>query len=252
MIVYSPPRRIGSAGCLRKTETIAMRFKPYPLMSLFTALSLALLMWLGAWQYGRFQQKMALQDVPPDWQTLAGDVVPGSEVVLYAYVDGDSAWHRLVAVDTGTNVYWTAIDLTYAVNPPVADQSPSAHAGLRFLARGLYLARHGRHAFSASDAPTARVYQSFDARRLASHLPPALQPRVQPQIFEPETIRLIRVGKARTGTNPLARLNPDGELPPQRHFGYALTWWGLGLALIGIYLVYHQKNGRLRFGPAPP
>jgi surfeit locus 1 family protein len=36
-------------------------------------------------------------------------------------------------------------------------------------------------------------------------------------------------------------------LPPQRHFGYAITWWGLAIALIGVYLAFHYQKGRLRF-----
>jgi surfeit locus 1 family protein len=32
------------------------------------------------------------------------------------------------------------------------------------------------------------------------------------------------------------------------HLGYALTWFGLAIGLLGVYLVWHHKNGRLTFG----
>lgn len=32
---------------------------------------------------------------------------------------------------------------------------------------------------------------------------------------------------------------------PNNHLPYALTWFGLALTLIGVYLVYHVRNGRL-------
>jgi surfeit locus 1 family protein len=35
---------------------------------------------------------------------------------------------------------------------------------------------------------------------------------------------------------------------PNNHLQYAITWFGLALALIGVYLVYHAHQGRLRFG----
>jgi len=43
---------------------------------------------------------------------------------------------------------------------------------------------------------------------------------------------------------------PTG-LPPtpvNNHLDYALTWFGLALVLLVIYLLWHKKNGRLRFG----
>jgi surfeit locus 1 family protein len=35
---------------------------------------------------------------------------------------------------------------------------------------------------------------------------------------------------------------------PNNHLQYAITWFGLALALAIIYLLYHRKQGRLRFG----
>ena len=32
------------------------------------------------------------------------------------------------------------------------------------------------------------------------------------------------------------------------HLGYAITWYGIACALIGVYLAFHYQAGRLRFG----
>jgi surfeit locus 1 family protein len=34
---------------------------------------------------------------------------------------------------------------------------------------------------------------------------------------------------------------------PNNHLQYAVTWFGLALTLLGVYLIYHVKNGRLGF-----
>ena len=54
-------------------------------------------------------------------------------------------------------------------------------------------------------------------------------------------------------------LRPEGDyvLPigadieidiPNNHLNYAITWYGLGLGLIGVYFAWHRQAGRLRFG----
>ena len=35
---------------------------------------------------------------------------------------------------------------------------------------------------------------------------------------------------------------------PNNHLSYAVTWFGLALALLAVYLVYHVRQGRLSFG----
>ncbi len=224
----------------------AMLFRPLPVMSAFALASLILLIWLGNWQYGKFRQKTALQASPPEFSQLDGTVAPGGEVLLYAYADGEAGWQRLVAVDRGDALVWTAIELSEGVEPPAVKGATDALTGLRFSARGLYVTRHGRNALSNADAPAARRYHTFDATALAVHLPAGAA--VAPELFQPETIRFVRDGRAFDGPNPFARRMGDEKMPPQRHFGYALTWWGLAASLIGVYLAFHARAGRLRFG----
>jgi len=58
-------------------------------------------------------------------------------------------------------------------------------------------------------------------------------------------------GQTRTTTNPYGAPTPVDPLPPERHFGYALTWWGLAAALFVIYWVFHASRGRLSLRGKP-
>ena len=49
----------------------------------------------------------------------------------------------------------------------------------------------------------------------------------------------------RAEPNPFAGAAARDPLPPERHLGYAITWWGLAAALVGVYLAYHLRAGRL-------
>ena len=49
---------------------------------------------------------------------------------------------------------------------------------------------------------------------------------------------------AEVGEGPPPRL---ADMPPARHVGYALTWFGIALTLVGVYVAFHVRAGRLRF-----
>jgi surfeit locus 1 family protein len=51
--------------------------------------------------------------------------------------------------------------------------------------------------------------------------------------------------------NPYADSKGTNQIEPGTHLGYALQWWGFGLALIGVYIGLHVRTGRLRFRAAP-
>ena len=71
------------------------------------------------------------------------------------------------------------------------------------------------------------------------------------RVVEPDKMRVVLgadMSRVRTAENPYATLTGRDPLPPERHFGYALTWWGMALGLIGVYIAFHRSQGRLRFG----
>ncbi|MEQ8299964.1 MAG: hypothetical protein RH945_05420 [Hyphomonas sp.] len=224
-----------------------MTFRPLPVLTVFTLASLVILVWLGNWQYGRFLEKMALDNAEPQWAMIDGSVVQGSETMVYSYVDGSAAWRRVVAIDTGQDVVFTPTEVIYQVEPPLPCEGPDCGAGLRYAARGLYQVPRGRNAFSGEDSPQTGIYYTLDPDVLAAVLPADLASRVDGRVFESETIRLTENGRTMVGDNPFAQVRVDSKLPPQRHFGYAITWWGLAMALVGVYLAFHYQQGRLRF-----
>lgn len=160
-----------------------MTFRPLPVLTLLSVLSLALLVWLGNWQYGKFRSKLSADAQAPAWQTVSGTVIGDSDVLLYAYADGVSGWQRLVAIDTGDSVIWTAVELIEDINAPHLKPLSAPGARLAFSARGLETAPSGRSVLGGADAPLARVYQTFDAQRLGAHLPGTDRARLSPASF---------------------------------------------------------------------
>jgi surfeit locus 1 family protein len=224
-----------------------MTFRPLPVLTVFTLASLALLIWLGNWQFGRFQEKMALDEAPLEWMVVDGNILPGSEAMVYSFVDGNAAWRRVVAVDTGTEIVFTPTEVIYQMEPPQPCMGPDCGAGQRLAARGLFQTPRGRNAFSGTDSPETGIFYTLDPSVLAALLPEADAARVHGRVFEPETIQLSENGRSMVGDNPFARARADSKLPPSRHMGYAITWWGLAMALLGVYLAFHYQKGRLRF-----
>lgn len=223
-----------------------MYFRPYPVMTVLTLISLGILIWLGNWQYGRFLQKMAIDKQTPNWTVLDGEIVPDSEVIAYYYVEGQAGWMRVIAVDTGDAVVYTPVEIVTQIDPPPVCTGDACPNG-RLSARGIFKPPFKRNAFTAPEDPDKRVYYMLDPKVFASVLPDEIAARVAPEVFEPQVIRFLSASGARLADNPYARLRLDDALPPQRHFGYALTWWGLAFALLGVYFAFHHQKGRLRF-----
>ena len=55
----------------------------------------------------------------------------------------------------------------------------------------------------------------------------------------------------RAVANPFALAPGADVLPPARHLGYAITWYGLAVVLIAIYFAYHASVGRFGFASRP-
>ena len=102
---------------------------------------------------------------------------------------------------------------------------------------------------SASDQPEARLWYTADPEAMAEAVG---APSENMRLVEPEMIREFALAGEnvihRDIPNPFYSLANLDDLPPQRHLGYALTWYGLLLAMIGVYIALHVARGRLRFG----
>ena len=227
-----------------------MVFRPYPLLTVFTLVSLVILGWLGHWQYQRFEDKIARADAPPvetpmisvSIETLSD--APAQNV--YGLSDGKTIWRRYVpgrinGVGDIVLVHWDAVE---AVNP-----APLSVAGLGTIEReSIVLERPtGKLRFGQQNAPDENLWYAFDGPGLLAQFG-----------YQSETVKTVEPARltirngdnlslVRETDNPYLSLKPMDPLPPQRHFGYAITWWGLGLALIAVYIALHISRDRLTF-----
>ena len=221
-----------------------MMFRPLPVMTVLSVIAFAILIMFGNWQWGRYSEKMAQKGVEPDWAEVTGTTLPGTERMVYAYADGDATWRQVTGFETAEGILFLPVSITYSIEPPPV--SPAAEARTLTL-RGLWHPPQQRNAFTTPDDPERMLYYALDPARLAASLPPEQAARVIPRVFEPET--LIRTDNltSQPAANPLLMPGDSERLPPERHFGYAITWWGLAMALVGVYLAFHYQRGRLRF-----
>ncbi len=223
-----------------------MKFRPLPVLTVLTLIALGILLWLGNWQYDRFRTKLALEGVEPEWQTMMAPEILDGSALVYSFTDGKAAWRRVVPVRSADEIVFSTIEIIYSVNPPEACGPACQQPVIR--PEGLYLTPKGRSVFSGKSDPEKKIFYVYDVDEIAKVLLGAGQiEQVSGKVFEPKDVAVSTGGQARLKRNPFARLGMGDELPPQRHFGYALTWWGLAVSLLAIYFVFHHKQGRLRF-----
>lgn len=225
-----------------------MVFRPFPILTIVTVVSLIILVMLGNWQYERYSEKLGREDAPPDpgiEETFSLIGRPDTPVQnVYGIVDGEAVWRRFVVAETqstGTMV-WLAVEATGGVNPIPAVIGD--YADVRRTVR--IFPREGRS--SGRNSPDDDTWFVFDSVGMLSQVGqngantiPVAEP-VELLIRNSEDLSITR-----TTVNPYGAPQPIDPLPPQRHFGYALTWWGLAAALFVIYWVFHASRGRLKF-----
>lgn len=222
-----------------------MIFRPYPILTICTAASLALLLWLGNWQYSKYTLKMAQKDTPEVWQTLSGTIQGDGEAIIYSYHKGQSAWRRVRPVITDEATFFTTVEIIYSIEPPTACAIVDCAAASEFSEEGVFL-KPGRGFGAAREDAANGVFYQYHPNRLAERA--SVSAPVSEMVFEPRTVTLTERDISQRHPNPLALAGRGSELSPQRHFGYAITWLGLAVALIVMYFAFHRAKGRLSFG----
>ena len=235
-----------------------MAFRPLPWMTFFTVGSLVVLYILGQWQYDKFDRKFHRDSAPVVvLDSLEGEVLDAPIIQLYGIIDGDPVWRQVRPVETDEGeVVFVALGLYRGMSPASAGQQagvPSGRVSLMGWKKPIADIGWFGRLIAPGNTPEKNIYHTFDTAIWRDALPEALQNQVMLDIiFEPE--RLSRLGDDSGGLlggvltyNPYALADPD-PLPPERHLGYAWTWWGMALVLFVIYFAYHRAEGRLRFG----
>jgi len=224
-----------------------MSFRPLPVMTVLTLASLVILVMLGNWQYERFTDKRftAPEQLPP-LEEIAGTVPDLGDVRVqhvYGLADSEPIWRRYIPLTLdGTNETVLVMrDATGGPRPVPMRLAP----GERVEARGRLFERDSRA--SARNRPELDTWYVFDLAGLRENY--GLGPDVL-RVAEPERITIRNADdltRTRQTDNPYGAPQPIDDLPPERHFGYAITWWGLAVALFVMYLVFHASQGRLSF-----
>lgn len=232
-----------------------MIFRPMPVLTLFSVVSLIILVMLGYWQYGRYSEKMANPTAVEEAEasTLLRIEIDrthsGNAQQVYGFADSEPIWRRYVPgrIEGTGELVFAMVEATGGAQPvPVAISSLPETVSFDGLVSEK---RVGSTAFAGRDDPEADIWYTLN--------PPAIADRLSltetPRVAEPVMMSVRNADdftQVRQTLNPYAFAKPVDALPPERHFGYALTWWGMALGLIGVYVALHHSRGRLRFKKA--
>lgn len=221
-----------------------MVFRPKPVMSLCALATLALLIWLGVWQLQRREWK---QDLIAQYEAgTAGEPVDMATAICGG---GDLRQRpvrppetqptpviRMYGFDTNGAPGWRLLRLADAPGCLEGARGVLVQTGFEHLSNGVVdstdmlrlaeLTPPG--AFTPENAPSRNEWHRFDRAALADQ-------------FGLASGQLA--GMWARDDAPPASLS---STPPARHLGYALTWFGLALTLIGVYFAYHVRERRFR------
>jgi len=228
-----------------------MTFKPMPLLTVLTIASLVILVLLGNWQYARYSEKKAQGQVENDpFETMSVEIDTSNDGFaqqVYGIVDGEAIWRRYVPgrIDGEGPVVLLLWDAVAGTDPV-----PLQISGLgNFEGRANAFERPAQtNGLAGSSNPQRDLWYGFNAGLMLNNLGYS---SADSRVVEPDKMRVVLgadMSRVRTAENPYATLTGRDPLPPERHFGYALTWWGMALGLIGVYIAFHRSQGRLRFG----
>lgn len=229
-----------------------MTFRPMPVLSVLTMISLVILFMLGSWQYDRYSEKMARPaQVQSDEPVMALEFeldldLNGNVQQVYGFADSEPIWRRYApgrVKETGEPVL-VMIEATGGA-APVAVSLSNVQAKVSYDGT-LTRKERNKSAFNARDNPDQDQWYALSPTRMWAHLGLDGAPLVAEPVIM--TVRnSADLSQSRLTPNPYAYSKPIDPLPPERHFGYALTWWGMALALIGVYVALHRARGRLKF-----
>ncbi|MDX2233657.1 MAG: SURF1 family protein [Hyphomonadaceae bacterium] len=224
-----------------------VRLNPLPVMTILSIAAFLILILLGHWQWRRYEDRRLLAEAPPATAVLEPfEAVPEGLQLVFGARDGAPGWRVFEPVRYGERTVFVDCDYVPGAAPPDwrTLEPCRALAGARAVS-GVIVRPKGASAFTARSDPAARLWYAADLPGMAAAA----------GLPDPETyyVAIPYVGPTGEATpNPFAAGALGAEpLPPARHLGYALTWWGLAGALVGVYLAFHARQGRLTIRRTP-
>lgn len=237
-----------------------MTFRPMPIMSLLLIPALAVLVYLGSWQWQRYGEKQNAEQGIGLSETFALTVTPldVAPQFIYSTYDGSAVWRVFQAMtgcltdEAGEEVCSDAplfVDLGLISGTEPSERLATRAAQVEISGRYREVPDGRRTMLTPEDIPERDMWYAGEAVTLAQHL--ELNGAEGARFFEPETITQFALTNDeivnRRIPNPYVSIANLDNLPPARHLGYALTWFGLALGMIGVYIALHMARGRLRF-----
>jgi surfeit locus 1 family protein len=241
-----------------------MSFRLRPGLTLATALALAILSSLGVWQLQRLEWKRGL--VAQMTERLSADPVPFDNAIIREAA-GENMEYQPVFLDGAyAHDLETGVFGTYEGAPGVyvftpLDAADPATGGRRFIyvnrgfapqefrdpatraggevageirIEGLFRHAERRRGFekwlAPEDQPQDNLYFIRDPKILAAR-----------HSIETPDFYIDSFGRENRGPWPKGGLTRVDL--PNRHFEYALTWFGLAAALLGVFAAFSLKRG---------
>ena len=236
---------------------MALRFRPYPGLTIAVVVATAILIGLGVWQLQRLQWKLALIAEVSGHMTAApvsldealkmsADRVQYRRVALLGRFDNTKEAYVFTTGAAGEPVYhvltpfMTEGDRTLLVDRgyvPKDRLDPATREAVEGETRviGVWRVPDAPGAFTPAPDKTHRIWYARDLAGIAAA----------------DHIRLAApvVIEADAAPNPGGWPKGGQTVVSFRneHLSYAVTWFGLAAGLIGVYLAYHMSKGRLRW-----
>lgn len=227
-----------------------IRFRPLPLMTILSVIALAVLVMLGRWQWEKFEQKSAAAEEPIAEMTVASYAPMQGGIQFVHGVRPDTreqGWRVFAPVEYGDTTVFIDADFIPEISPPDPDEvrfPASLRIGAPII--GASIRPEPPAPLTLAPRPLQRLWFAVDLEAMGRN--------AGLENVADYYIAAAYVGAdGRATPNPFALAPGADVLPPARHLGYALTWYGLALVLLVIYFAYHASVGRLAFrAPAPP
>jgi len=235
-----------------------MTFRPSPFLTLFTLISLAILLSLGTWQMNRLSWKLELiaqvnertQMAPRDLDalvsadsessdleysvvTVTGIYDHSREAHLYRLKAGGAPGYNIITVLERDGLPDVLVNRGYV---PLAKKNamtrPEGQITGPVSVTGLVRLPQTATSFLPPNNPGANEWYFYDFESIRQFLS---APDIMPVFVEADAT-----------ANPGGW--PEGGLTrvefKNDHLGYAITWYGLAAALFAVYIAYHVKTGR--------
>ena len=153
-----------------------MTFRPLPVMSFLLIPGLALLLWLGSWQWARYQEKMAAAEGLDVSESYSLDIRSADYPLQFAYstFEGQSVWRSFQPVEAcltnGADTEWCPDALVFVDTGLVQGLEPDASLVQRLsapdLTQAYYVMQPGqRSMITPADKPEDRHLEALRLNR---------------------------------------------------------------------------------------